>query len=699
MPAGLDNLDFAVLCALALAVVAYFGRDTLKAVFSSDDSLTSVSSTSRDIVEVAKENDKNYLVLFGSQTGTGEDYAKKFAKELIAKFQLKVMCVDVEKYDFDNLSQLPSNIPVSFFISTYGEGDFPDGAVALEEFLRDAEADSLSNLKYTLFGLGNSTYEFFNGASKKTEKYLKDAGANLIGKFGIADDGAGTTDEDYLSWKDATLDALKDVLHLDEHEEKFEPAYQYEELEQYYDESVSHGEPTTAYLPENTIKGPFTHNQPFLAPVVKSRELFKNTDRNCIHAEFDLEGSNLKYTTGDHLGVLPSNSDEHVKQFLTTFSLKEDTVFDLISTDATVQPPFPVPTSIGAAVRYYLEITGPVSRSIFGQLVEFSPNEEVKAKLVQLSKDKEEFAKQITSKHFNLADAVLYLSNGKPWSSVPWNFLLETLPHMQPRYYSISSSSSTEPGVVHVTAVVENQPNPTEEGKRITGVATNLLRNIQLVQNKVDLYELEKNEKEGRTPTPSLSVHFDLNGPRNLYKNFKLPVHIRHSQFRLPSNPNTPVIMIGPGTGVAPFRGFIRERVAYKEHYKDDGEAISQLGKHILFYGSRNQNDYLYAEEWPEYAKKLGECFEMVVGHSRLGGDSKKRTYVQDLLIQRREDVFKMIKDGAFIYVCGDAKGMAQGVHKALVQIISEGNKVSEEDATNIIKMMKTTGKYQEDVW
>lgn len=677
MPAGLDNLDFAVLCALALAVVAYLSKDRLAELFSSDDSLTGVVSDSRDIVQVARENKKNYLVLYGSQTGTSEDYAKKFAKELVAKFQLKVMCVDVEGYDFDNLNQLPASIPVSFFISTYGEGDYPDGAVALEEYLSALEEGDLSNLKYTLFGLGNSTYEFYNGASKKAEKHLKNAGATLIGSVGLADDGAGTTDEDYMSWKDATFDALKDVLSLDEHEEKFEPTFKYEVLDQFYDENVSQGEPTADYLPENSVKPPFTHNKPFLAPVIRSKELFDSEDRNCIHAEVDLSGSKLKYTTGDHIGVLPSNSDEHVKQFLTTFKLDPETVFDLISDDATQKPPFPVPATIGATVRHYLEITGPVSRIIFGQLVQFAPTEEIKAKLAELSKDKEEFAKQITSKHFNLADALLYISEGSSWSSVPWNFLLETLPHIQPRYYSISSSSTSEPSTVHITAVVENQPNPTGSGNPITGVATNLLRHIELSQNK---------ESDSTLP-----VHYDLDGPRKLYQNYKLPIHIRHSQFRLPSNPKTPVIMIGPGTGVAPFRGFIRERVAYV-----DSNESADLGKHILFYGSRNEKDFLYADEWPGYAKKLGSAFEMVVSHSRIG---PKKKYVQDALIERKDELYELIKKDAFIYVCGDAKGMAQGVHKSLVQIISQGNGVSEEDASNIIKMMKTTGKYQEDVW
>ncbi|CAR24887.1 NADPH--hemoprotein reductase [Lachancea thermotolerans CBS 6340] len=690
MPLGLDTLDFAVLCALALAVSAYLGRDTLKQLFASNDESIRVNSDSRDIVQTLKDNNKNYLVLYGSQTGTAEDYAKKFAKELAAKFSLRVMCADVEKYDLHDLNELPEGVVVSFFISTYGEGDFPDGAVPFEDFLNSLNSDDLNNLRYTLFGLGNSTYEFFNGAGKKTHKLLSEAGATILGKYGEADDGAGTTDEDYLGWADSLLEILKTELSLDEHEQKFEPSFHYSVLESGVTDKVSLGEPTTQYLPDGELTfspdgrqtGPFDPSYPFVAPIVKSKELFNSDDRNCIHAEFDISGSNLKYSTGDHLALWPSNSDEKVEQFLSCFGLDSSVVFDLKPLDTTVEVPFPVPTTIGAAVRYYLEITGPISRQFFSSLVQFAPNDKLKDRLNEISKDKDEFAKSITAKYLNLADALLYLSDGAKWNSVPWNFLAESVPRLQPRYYSISSSSLSEKQTISVTAIVENMPNPSsEKAEPVTGVATNLLRHVQLSQNN-------ENVKSSNLP-----VHYDLAGPRNLFSSHKLPVHVRRSAFRLPSNPATPVIMIGPGTGVAPFRGFIRDRVKFAEQ-----QSNVNLGKHLLFYGSRDQNDFLYQEEWPEYSKKLGGSFELIVAHSRLPG--KPKCYVQDKIKERDQEVFDLIsKKGAFIYVCGDAKGMAQGVHATLVDIISKHSNVDKAEATEMLKLFKTSGKYQEDVW
>ncbi|CCD23871.1 NADPH--hemoprotein reductase NDAI_0C02110 [Naumovozyma dairenensis CBS 421] len=704
----MDTIDVIVFLALLFGVALYLHRATIKDLFfSNDDELKAINSSgSRDLLQVLKEMNKNYLVLYASQTGTAEDYAKKFSKELISKFGLKVMCADIESYDYDSLFQLPSNIVISFFISTYGEGDFPDGSFSFEQFLTtqiDDEDNSLTNLQFTMFGLGNSTYEFFNGAAKKAVKYLKGANANLLGPFGEADDGSGTTDEDYISWTESVLEALKTVLNLDEHDQTFEPSFKYEILNEIND-TVSLGEPSLQYLPINAGKqngisfneegiqvGPFDQTHPYIAPITFSKELIKQIgdsklDRNCVHAEIDISGSNLKYSTGDHVAFWPSNAIEKVNQFLSIFNLDGDLIFNLTPLDNTVKAPFLTPTTIRTAISHYLEITGPISRQFISQLVQFAPNESIKEKLITLSKDKLKFAQEITFKNYNIADALVYLSDDAKdvkWDSVPWNFLIETLPRLQPRYYSISSSSLSERQTVHITAIVEDSINELTN-ERTLGVTTNLLRNIERVQNS------------NNADAELLPVHYDLDGPRNLYQHFKLPIHIRRSTFKLPSNPKTPVIMIGPGTGIAPFRGFIRERVKFMENNPDN----IKLGKHLLFYGSRNENDFLYKEEWPQYASKLGDSFEMIVAHSRIGD---KKVYVQHKVKEYGEEIFKLLNDqsvgGAFIYVCGDAKGMAQDVQTTIVEILAHYQDISIVDALEIVKAMKTTGRYQEDVW
>lgn len=669
---ALDTLDYSVLVALAVALLAYFSKGVLWAV--ADDG-TRVVSDSRDIAEVVRENKKQYLIFYGSQTGTAEDYAHKYAKELKAKFKLNVMVADLADYDFETLNDL--DCIVSFFIATYGEGDFPDQSVPFEEHVSTLSEGDLGNLKYTLFGLGNSTYEFFNGAAQKAYNSLNNAGATILGEFGKGDDGAGTLDEDYLAWKENTLDLLKDTLNLEESDAAFEPSLKLTKLDpgEFDEDKVYLGEPDKSYLTSTDLsKGPFDHAHPYLAPISSSKELFNSKGRSCIHAEFDLSNTDLRYSTGDHLAVWPSNSNEKLEKFLKITNLWEDKdhVIDLKPLDSTVSIPFPTPCTIEAIFRNYKEISGPVSRQTLANLKQFSPNANAKEECDRLSKSKNVFAEEIHAKKYDLADVLELLSGGARWTTLSLEFLIESIPHLQPRYYSISSSNLSEKTTIHITAVVEAEKF---EDRTITGVATNLIRNIELEQNK-----------ESATPFQT----YDLKGPRGSFAPFKLPVHVRKSTFRLPTNASAPVIMIGPGTGVAPFRGFIRDRVAQAQQGKE-------FGKMILFFGCRNsQEDFLYKEEWPQYAKALGESFEMVNAFSREG---KEKVYVQHKLYERKDEIMKLIDAGAFIYVCGDAAKMARDVNDTLCKILAESKNFPEEKAHEILKNFRTLNKYQEDVW
>lgn len=671
----MNGTDLVVLSAILVAAIIYLKFDTLKElILSNDDDISATHGGSNDIVQMMQDNDKNYLVLYASQTGTAEDYAKRFAKELKSKFGLNVLCQDVENVDLENLHNLPSHIIVSFFISTYGEGDFPDGAVNFEQYLSTAQ---LSDLKYTLFGLGNYTYEFFNMAAKKALKMLTEADATLIGKLGLGDDGKGTTEEDYLSWKEETLETLHGFINLSEESTGFKPSFKLSFVDKISDDTYL-GELTSDYLPSNNFTPPTTVSakHPYVTPIAHAKELFKSVGRNCIHTEFDISNTTIKYQTGDHIAIWPFNANEKVEQFMTTFALQPNKIFNLEPLDPTMELPFPCPTTIETALRYYLEITGPVSRECLSVLSEFAPSE-IKEYVISLSKDKDAFAQEITAKKFNLADALLYLSQGQAWSQVPWECLIETLSIITPRYYSISSASNADPSTIHVTSIVENDTNEIT-GSPTLGVTTNLLRNISLNMNDPN-------------STKIMPVQYDIRGPRNLYGGHKLPIHIRHSPFKLPTDLSIPIIMIGPGTGVAPFRGFIRDRV----HSVGSGDA-NNMGKMMLFYGCRNEDDFLYQEEWPEYSSKLDGNFEMIVALSRV---SDKKCYVQHKLKERQQDLVELLNQGANIYVCGDAVRMAKDVQRSICEMISQDKGISIEDAGEMIKAMKNNGKYQEDVW
>ncbi|KGQ96586.1 NADPH-cytochrome P450 reductase [Candida albicans GC75] len=658
---ALDKLDLYVIVTLVVAVAAYFAKNQFLSKpqdtgFLSNDG---AGGSSRNILETLKKNNKNTLLLFGSQTGTAEDYANKLSRELHSRFGLNTMVADFADYDFDNFGDITDDILVFFIVATYGEGEPTDNADEFHTWLTD-EADTLSTLRFTVFGLGNSTYEFYNAIGRKFDQLLEEKGGERFAEYGEGDDGTGTLDEDFLSWKDGVFDSLKNNLNYEEKELKYEPNVKLTERDDLTvdDSNVSLGEPNKKYINSQGVdlsKGPFDHTHPYLAKITKTKELFNSKDRNCVHVEFDISDSNLKYSTGDHLAVWPSNSDENIKQFLKCFGLedKENTVIELKALDSTYSIPFPSPITYGAVIRHHLEISGPISRQLFLSIAGFAPNEETKATLTRIGNDKQEFASTITRRKFNIADALLFASKGKAWVDVPFEFIIENVQHLTPRYYSISSSSLSEKQLINITAVVEAEVE--SDGRAVTGVVTNLLKNIEIEQNNTN-----------ETPV----VHYDLNGPRNKFSKFKLPVHVRRSNFKLPKNTTTPVILIGPGTGVAPLRGFVRERVQQVKNGVN-------VGKTILFYGCRNEHDdFLYKQEWSEYASVLGDKFEMFNAFSRQ--DPSKKVYVQDKIVENYKIVNELLNNGATIYVCGDASRMARDVQAAIAKIVAKDRDISQ---------------------
>lgn len=678
---AIDPLDLFILIVIIAGFAAYFSKGKLWAKDGEDVSAS--GSGSRDLVETLNETGKKALVLFGSQTGTAEDYAHKFAKEFQSRFGVPTMCADLADYDYDSFDKIASEVSgfkmVFFFTATYGEGDPTDNALDFFDYL-DNDCEDLSGLKFACFGLGNSTYEFYNATGKRTSKTLKSKNAKQIGELGLGDDGMATMDEDYLAWKDSMFAVLKSTLQLDEKELEYEPSMEVSENDTLTKESpeVALGEPDSRYVNTNndgTEAEFFDHTHPFLAPVVFSKELCPK--RHCIHVELDLSNSNIKYLTGDHLAIWPSNPDSKVTKFVEALGLedKKDHVIDIKSLDPTVHCEIPTPTTYAAVIRYYLEISGPVSRQFVKSVVQFSPDEETKQRVEKISNDKGLFQEEITDKGFNVADALLYLSRGAKWNTLPFAFIIESIAHIQPRYYSISSSSLYDKEKVHATVMVEANDVP-NTNRMTTGVCSNLIFDLEVKQNHVTDVKPYEN--------------YDLDGPRGKFSKFKLPVHVRRSTFKLPSNSDTPVIMVGPGTGVAPFRGFIRERVKQAEN-GDKG------GKMILFYGCRRStDDYLYKDEWPEYAKTLGGDLKIVTAFSR---ETAKKVYVQHKMLEHGKEIFDLLKKGAFFYVCGDASRMARDVQKALTSIIAKENNIPAEDAADIVKDLKVENRYQEDVW
>ncbi|KAI8657964.1 hypothetical protein NCS57_01176600 [Fusarium keratoplasticum] len=372
-----------------------------------------------------------------------------------------------------------------------------------------------------------------------------------------------------------------------------------------------------------------------------------------VHVELDLSGSDLFYETGDHLGAWPTNPQAEVERFLQKFGLweKRKTVISIHRREGgfSSQTPFPSIISVEDLALYHLDICGPASRQSLSVMVDFVADETQRTALKQLGADKSQFLKLTECKYFNTALLLEHLFPGGEAVTVPLAVLLECVPKLQPRFYSISSSATAERQKPTITVSAQSLPVP-GTSRRFLGVASNFIFGSS--QARVSLVPRAKilpSNTEGEClPT--------------------LPVFVRTSSFRLPEDLSVPVLMIGPGTGVAPFRGFIRERVEQKRQ----GQEIGTL---TLFYSCRGADeDFLYKEEWSAYRDELGDKFQM------------------------HEAVTRVIRNNGAVYVCGDVR-MGKGVCSTLRDILIKGEGISEDEAEDRLRDMKQSRFYHEDVW
>ncbi|OAD72461.1 hypothetical protein PHYBLDRAFT_134296 [Phycomyces blakesleeanus NRRL 1555(-)] len=729
----MESLDIILLGTIGLGTIAWFARHQIANTFKSskdtviDDSESSEKPTpkaERNFVKIMKEQGRQVIIFYGSQTGTAEDYAARLAKESSQKYNVSCMTADLELYDLSYLDTLPKECLAIFVLATYGEGEPTDNAVEFWDMLNDesvefsqsesqSESDSgspLSNLRFIVFGLGNKTYEHYNSVCRTVDKRLEQLGGTRVCERGEGDDDSSLED-DFLAWQETLWPAFCEAMGVDENPTSSgprQPTYKVDELDSFENDLVYMGE-ISERPKDSTSAIVYDAKRPFAATVT-SRELFFVKDRHCLHMEIDLGDSNLSYQTGDHIAIWPTNNEVQVKRLASILGLQDklDRVVNVSSVDAAAskQHPFPVPTTYRTIFRHYLDICAIPSRQTLMSLVDFAPNDASRAFLQTLATDKEAYKSQVSEPVRNLGEVLELVAragkldqdqdqdrktnteaNGNhstkgAFEAVPFDLVVESISRLQPRYYSISSSSKESPRSISVTVVMlDYKPQKSNNERTVYGVATNYLWSIHAA-----VHELEK---------PVGYPDYVVAGPRGSYMNddksvVKVPVHVRRSQFKLPRNPTVPVIMVGPGTGVAPFRAFVRERAAQKLDKKP-------VGPTVLFFGCRHsQQDYLYADEWPGLFETLGEDSRIITAFSR---EHAEKVYVQHRLEQEGEEMWGLLERGAYVYVCGDAKSMAKDVQHTFTVIAQQYGNKTEEKAAEFIKSLRSTGRYQEDVW
>jgi NADPH-ferrihemoprotein reductase len=627
----------------------------------------------RDIASKLEETKKDLVIFWGSQSGTAEGLANRLVRDCRSRFGLDALAADLSDYDPETITNIPSSKFAIFIISTYGEGDPSDNATQFLSWLGSDKSIRFIGLRYAAFGLGNSKYKFYNRVIDVVTEALDRYGANTLMPVGKADDANGTTDEDFTEWKQNLFTMFREELKLEERPEQYEPTLRVVEDTSLDIIDLHHGEPVRV---ENSKKGAAATSPVQALPVKVAKKLLSTTERNCLHLELDTSDfPELKYKTGDHLAVWPSNPISETQRLVNTLGLQEHTQTPLLiqSLDPSIQVKVPSPTTWEALLQYYLEICAPVPRETVTALAQFAPSESAKATLKRLGEDKDMYHEYCSTTHVTLGRLLESVSSETGfWSNLPHSFILESLPALSPRYYSISSSSVVSPKQISITVATSSEASPSH-GVPIPGLTTEYL------------LEIEQKKQTNSVATPQ----YRLSGPGNtLDDGAKLFAHVRTSKFRPPTIPKHPIIMIASGSGVAPFRGFFAERSRIA--------AIGrEVGKSLLFFGCRSSEDYLYQDEL-EDLQRSSQGTEVVTAFSRT---EERKVYVQDRVEERDEEVVRLLlEQNAYFYICGSA-AMARDVTTRLGHCLRRRKGWGEAELREWSESMKKAHRWQEDVW
>jgi len=552
-------------------------------------------------------------ILYGSETGNSEG----LAKELATDFERRDYSASVQALDDIDPSELPELGFVVITISTSGQGAFPrNSSLFWQELQKEKPEGWLKNLKYAVFGLGDSTYYFFCQTAKLIDARFAELGAQRVVPLGIGDDGEEDKFETgFNNW----IPSVWSKLGTKTPESRlFDPVISV----QY---SGSHAE-----------EWHWKDSSPVKSKSGSVRITPASHSRNFVTIVWE---SNLPYRIGDSLGLYPDNNKSEVDSFLEWYGLKPS---DIVTIENRGTRHLPEVITISDLFSKVLDVFGKPSRRFYQALAHFATSPQEKEQLILMGNGEGEFSATL-SETLHYADILQKYPSAKP----PLQYLIEMIPNIKPRYYSISSSPKDTPGEIHSLVLIDTWTTPS--GKHRTGLTCSVLEKLQTGQ--------------------------------------VVDGCIHPTAMEFPSD-EAPMVMAGIGSGLAPFVAFCRER-SWK---RKQGIKVGNLA---LYFGNRYQkSEYLMEEELKKYVDE--GLLTLYTAFSR--DDPKKKVYVQDAVRMDPKIVYEyLVKQKGSMYVCG-SREMPKPVQNSLKWCFMQ-NGMSEKDADEWLINMFTTGRYNIESW
>ncbi len=573
-------------------------------------------------------------VLFGSNLGATEDVARAIAEAAdLNGFTTKLAGLD------EMAGTLPRQGAVVIACASYN-GGAPDNAAQFVKWLQAEQSPSaLAGVNYTVFGCGNrdwaSTYQH---VPRLIDERMQALGATRIAMRGEGD-AREDMDGQFQAWAAPLWQTIATALSLDidlSASAKAEPLYAVEFVAK----------------PAAQSAAAAAGAQPLV--ILANRELQQGAggnppERSTRHIEVKLP-SGMRYRPGDHLAVLPRNPADLVKRAALRFGIGADQHIRLTAGEGR-RAALPVGEVIAAGklLSEFVELQEPATRKQIQTMADHTRCPRTKPLLMELASDAG--AEKHRAEVWQKRKSVLDLMEEHPACELPFNAWLEMLPAIAPRYYSISSSPRQAADQCSITVGVVRGPARAGNGV-FAGACSNFLAGQPA---GAAIHGLIKETKAG---------------------------------FQMPADAAVPVIMIGPGTGLAPFRGFLQERAALK------AQGLA-LGDAMLFFGCRHPDqDFIYRRELEAFARD-----GIAALHTAFSRHDGRKTYVQDVILEQRDAVWDSISRGAVIYVCGDGSRMEPDVKRALARICNEKTDCGTEAADAWLEKLSRDNRYVLDVW